>query len=357
MDSTNSGLCAVNGDKHLRLEKDVDLRDHSTMRVGGSARWFAEVNSVAEVECAYAWAAERNIPVYAIGSGSNIIWSDAGYSGLVLKNRIRGFHVLSQQYDQVEIWLGAGEILDEVVARTTHMGLTGMECLSLIPGTCGGAVIQNSGAYSQEISQVLQSVDAFDTISCKVVVLETEACNLGYRSSRFKDEEPGRHVILGLTVKLQTGPAKQTTYPALLAMLGDRSSCSSADLRAAVISIRKSKLPDPAVVPNCGSFFTNPVLRAKDVNLAPLSNAQAPLHLLETGECKVPAAWLIEHSGFKDHSDAELGFGTWATQPLVIYATRQSSSGKLQQYSKLVKEAVLEKFGVKLIQEPVLVGC
>lgn len=355
MDSTNSGLYAVNGDRRLRLAQDVDLRDHSTMRVGGYARLFAEANSVADVECAYAWAAERHIPVYTIGSGSNIIWSDAGYSGLVLKNKIRGFHVLSRHDGEVEIRLGAGEILDGVVAQTTHMGLFGMECLSLIPGTCGGTVVQNSGGYGQEISQVLQSVDVFDTTSCKVVALKTEACNLGYRSSRFKDEEPGRHVILGLTVKLQTGPAKRTTYPALLAVLGDRNLCSSADLRAAVISIRESKLPDPAFVPNCGSFFTNPVLRAKDVNIA-LRNAQAPLHRLETGECKVPAAWLIEHSGLKGHSDAELGFGTWAKQPLVIYATRQSSSGKLQQYSKLVEEAVFEKFGVKLVQEPVLVG-
>jgi len=356
MDSSNSHSYAVKGDKRLQLEQDVDLRDHSTMRVGGPAKWFAEANSAADVECAYAWAAERGIPVYTIGSGSNVIWSDTGYAGLVLKNIIRGFQILSEQDGQVAIRIGAGEILDEVVARTTRIGLTGMECLSLIPGTCGGSVYQNSGGYGQEVSQVLQSVDAFDTISCKVVVLETEACNLGYRSSRFKNEEPGRYVVLGLTVKLQTGPANRTTYPALLAMLGDRSRCSSADLRAAVISIRESKLPDPALVPNCGSFFTNPILRARDVNVA-LRNAQAPLHLLETGESRVPAAWLIEHSGFKGHSDAELGFGTWATQPLVIYATRQSSCAKLQHYSKLVKEAVLEKFGIQLVQEPVLVGC
>jgi UDP-N-acetylmuramate dehydrogenase len=356
MDSTNSGLYAVNGDRRLQLEQDVDLRYHSTMRVGGSARFFAEANSIADVECAYNWAAERDISVYTIGSGSNIIWSDTGFSGLVLKNNIRGFQILSRQDNHVEIRLGAGEILDEVVERITHMGLTGMECLSLIPGTCGGSIVQNSGAYGQEISQVLQSVDVFDTTSRKVVALESNACNLGYRSSRFKDEEPGRHVILGFTVKLQTGPANRTTYPALLAMLGDRSHCSSAEMRAAVISIRESKLPNPAMAPNCGSFFTNPVLLAKDVNFA-LRNKQAPLHLLETGEYKVPAAWLIEHSGFKDHNNAELGFGTWATQPLVIYGTRQSSCTKLQQYSDMVKRAVLEKFGVKLVQEPVLVGC
>jgi UDP-N-acetylmuramate dehydrogenase len=355
MDSAGSGIYAVNGDKRLQLARDIDLRDHSTMRVGGNARFLAEANSVGDVECAYAWAAERSIPVYTIGSGSNIIWSDTGYSGLVLKNKIRGFHILSQQDGQVEIRLGAGEILDEVVARTTHMGLTGMECLSLIPGTCGGAIVQNTGAYSQEISHVLQSVDVFDTTSCKVAVLETEACHLGYRSSRFKDEEPGRHVILGFTVKLRNGPAKRATYPALLAMLGDQSICSSAELRAAVIRIRESKLPDPAVVNNSGSFFTNPVLLAEDVGDA-LRDEQAPLHLLETGEYKVPAAWLIERSGMKGHNNAELGFGTWATQPLVIYATRQSSCAKLQQYSKLIKEAVFKKFGVELVQEPVLVG-
>lgn len=355
MESTSSDLYAVKGDRRVQLEQDVDLTHHSTMRVGGSARFFAEASSTADVECAYAWAAERNIPVYTVGSGSNIIWSDAGYSGLVLRNKILGFHILSRHDDQVQIRLGAGEILDEVIARTTHMGLTGIECLSLIPGTCGGAIIQNSGAYGQEISQVLQSVEVFDTTSCQVEVLETSACNLGYRSSRFKDEEPGRHVILGFTVKLRTGYANKTTYPTLLATLGDRSCCSSADMRAAVISIRESKLPDPAIIPNCGSFFTNPVLLAKDVNVA-LRDEQAPLHLLDTGEYKIPAAWLIERSGFKDHNDAELGFGTWATQPLVIYAARQSSCTKLQQYSNIVKEVVFEKFGIHLVREPVLVG-
>jgi len=354
MDSAHSGLFAVSDEKRLQLKQDVDLRDHSTMRVGGSAKFFAEANSVADVECAHAWAAQRDISVYTIGSGSNIIWSDAGYSGLVLKNKISGFHVLSRHNDQFEIQLGAGEILDEVVARTTRMGLTGMECLSFIPGTCGGAIIQNSGAYGQEISQVLQSVDVFDTASYKVAVLKTKACNLGYRSSRFKNEEPGRHVILGFTVKLRHGPANRTTYPALLDLLGDRALYSSVDMRAAVISIRESKLPDPAMVPNCGSFFTNPILLARDVNTA-LRNDRAPLHLLETGKYKVPAAWLIERSGFKGHSDAGLGFGTWATQPLVLYAMHPSSCTKLQQYSILIKKAVLKKFGVNLVQEPVLV--
>jgi UDP-N-acetylmuramate dehydrogenase len=340
-------------DQRLELHQNVDLKDYSTMRVGGSARLFAKVRNVAEVDWAYRWAASTSTSICIIGSGSNIFWADEGYSGLVLHNEMRGFRAVSENDDTVELHIGAGEMLDDMVERSIQLGLTGLECLSLIPGTCGGAVIQNSGAYGMEISQILQHAEVYDTHTHQAVTLTRDSCGLRYRTSRFKNDEPGRYVILNLTVKLQRGPPTSISYPALLDVLDNVIAPTSAEIRSAVIAIRKGKLPDPAIVPNCGSFFTNPVI-SSDVVLAILRGARAPLYELEAGKYKVPAAWLIEHCGLKNHIDVKLGYGTWPGQPLVLFATRQSSCNNLLEYSMMIERAVKSQFHITLEREPVL---
>lgn len=346
---------ATHGSSCIQLERDVDLREHSTMRVGGTAKLFAKVHKAADVQCAYSWASKSGIPVCVIGIGSNIVWKDTGYAGLVLKNDIRGFEIISEKADSTDLKFGAGEIFDEVIERTVRMDLSGMECLSLIPGTCGGAIIQNSGAYGQEISQVLLSVEAYDSVLQKVIVLDKDACGFGYRSSIFKNSHHGRYVVLGFTVRLRRGHTKRPSYAALAALLVENESLSPADIRSAVVRIRKSKLPDPATVPNCGSFFTNPVLSQQEFYRR-LRHLEVPHQLADCGGYRVPAAWLIERCGLKGHYSEELGFGTWNNQPLVIFAGQKSSCTKLLAYSCLVGEAARVRFGVVLEREPVLMG-
>jgi UDP-N-acetylmuramate dehydrogenase len=348
-------LHAIHEQHHLRLIHDVELREHSTMRIGGSANFFAEVYSTADVRCAYIWAAEHNIPVTMIGSGSNIVWTDLGYAGLILRNHIRAFKIVSQGNGFTELHLGSGEILDEVVERTTQMHLTGMEYLSLIPGTCGGAILQNSGAYGQEISQTLVSVDVYDATTQKVIVLPKDVCNLSYRSSIFKYKESGRYAILGITVRLRRDHAQIPSHPALLASLCGKDRCSPADARSAVSRIRNSRLPDPATFPNCGSFFTNPIVSREDY--ASLSSGVIiPYQEVDGQRVKIPAAWLLEQCGFRDYSNAELGFGTWVGQPIVVFATRLASCKDLLQFSGLIKKAIAERFGIVLEQEPEVIG-
>lgn len=325
------------------------------MRVGGRAKWFVKLQRAADVHCAYSWASEHDIPVCVIGSGSNIIWTDAGYAGVVLKNDIRGFQIVDQGAETVSLHVGAGEALDEVIERTIKMGLSGMECLSLIPGTCGGAVIQNSGAYGQEISQTLLGVDVYDTISRKFVTLGKDSCDFGYRSSIFKNSRRGRYVILGFTARLRRGLMARPSNPALKDMFDEKNSLSPEDVRLAVIQIRRAKLPDPATVPNCGSFFTNPVLSPQGFEMK-LSQLEIPRQEEACGGSRVPAAWLIERCGLKGHYSQELGFGTWENQALVIFAGQRSSCAKLRAYSGLIERAVQERFGIALEREPMLMG-
>jgi UDP-N-acetylmuramate dehydrogenase len=347
--------CTVHGQHHPGLSRDVSLSEHSAMQIGGMAEYFAIANNAADIQCAYDWASKSRVPVVTIGGGSNIIWTDVGFAGLVLKNHIRGFRISSQGDGLIELHLGAGEILDEVVERTTEMNLTGMECLSLIPGTCGGAIIQNSGAYGQEVGQNLISVDVYDTITKRFTVLPKSACCLRYRSSIFKNEERDRYVVLGFTVRLHFGYAEMPSHPALLAALRGNSPYSPADIRSALIKVRSSRLPDPARVPSCGSFFINPLLtREKFASI--FSCVEIPHQMMDDGTIKVPAACLLERCGFKNHRNAELGFGTWYGQPLVIFAIGETSYKKLLEYSGMIRQAVQETFEILLEQEPITMG-
>ncbi|KAM0719455.1 hypothetical protein Q7P37_005360 [Cladosporium fusiforme] len=325
------------------------------MRVGGFAKLFTKAHKTTDVQCAYSWAARNGLPICTIGSGSNIIWTDAGHKGLVLKNDIRGLQITSEEAESMVLDFGAGEVLDEVIERTVKLGLSGMECLSLIPGTCGGAIIQNSGAYGQEISQVLLSVKAYDTLLRKAIVLDKESCGFGYRSSVFKDSQRGRYVILSFTVRLRRGLMERPSYPALAALLDENDPPSPAYIRSTVIQIRRSKLPDPATIPNCGSFFTNPVLTREELEQIP-HHLEIPHQVAADGRCRVPAAWLIEKCGLKGDYSRDLGFGTWKNQPLVIFAGRDSSCAKLLAYNGMVERAVRERFGIVLEREPVLMG-
>lgn len=339
----------------MEVRQDVDLDSHSTMGVGGRARFFATVRNAGDVHCAFVWAAERGVAVAVTGGGSNIIWSDGGFDGLVLKNQIRGCRVIQCGDGISRVFAGSGEQLDDVVEKLVRLGLTGTECLSKIPGTLGGAVVQNSGAYGQDISQSLIDVEVYDKIAGGTATLSKAACCLGYRTSIFKGDQSDRYTILGLTMELKTGDLRHITHPRLVQELGGCGPQSPALVRMAISEIRKSKLPDTAVVPNCGSFFTNPLLQMEANRVEP-PNDNIPHLVAGDGYIRVPAAWLIEQCGLKDHFDEGRGCGTWTGQPLVVYTKRKTSSKSIREFGDVIGRAVYEKFGILLELEPVVMG-
>jgi UDP-N-acetylmuramate dehydrogenase len=342
----------------MQMLENVPLSGFSTMRLGGPARYLAYATSRAEIAEALAWAAEHQLPVIMIGGGSNIIWGDAGYAGLVLVNQIMGYEVFEEDAENAYVTVGAGEEWDSVVARTVEQGYSGIEYLSLIPGTTGATPIQNVGAYGCEIKDVLVTLEAYDTQAGQSVTLRADECDFGYRMSRFKSTDKGRFFIVSVTLHLSRKNPQPPFYAALEGYFHQHNitSFTPQAIRDAVVAIRSAKLPDPKVTANNGSFFFNPII--DQVALVELTDVYPalPYWKLDDNRVKISAAWLVEQAGFKGAQDKETGMATWPTQPLVLVNEHATSTADLLKFKQKIVDAVQAKFGITLTQEPELIG-
>lgn len=338
----------------MNIQQNVSLAGYSTMGLGGQAAYLAGVASRAEVAEALAWARERKLPAVMIGEGSNIIWSDEGYPGLVLVDKIRGYELNDNGELGVYLTVGSGEPWDSVVQRTVDAELTGIEALSLVPGTAGATPVQNVGAYGQEISQTLVTIEAYDKQAGEFVTLPGGDCGFGYRTSRFKTTDHGRFFITSITLRLSRSRPLPPFYGSVQAYFDERgiTEPSPNDLRQAVIAIRTSKLPDPAVVHNTGSFFANPVIDQVRFKSLRGRYSMVPHWPAKDGRVKISAAWLIEQAGFKDYHDEKTGMATWPKQPLVLVNEHARSTADLLAFKKKIVDVVQSKFGITLEQEP-----
>ncbi len=340
----------------MNISQNVPLAKYSGMGVGGAAAYFCEAESKADVIDAITWAQSNNLPIIMIGYGSNVLWRDGIFNGLVIVNKILGYEVFQEDETNFYITIGAGENWDSVVERSVQAGLTGIEAMSLIPGTVGATPIQNVGAYGQDISQTLVTLEAYDSQAHEFVTLPISDCELGYRTSRFKSKDRGRFFITHLTLHLNKANPAQPFYPAVQSYFeaNNISEFTPTSVRKAVIYIRSSKLPDPKVVPNNGSFFYNPVISSDQYAILSESNTNISHWDLENDQVKVSAAWLIEQAGFKNFKDETTGMATWQNQPLVLVNEHAKSATDVLAFKQKIVDAVNAKFGIILEQEPEL---
>lgn len=341
----------------MNILENIPLSEHSTMRLGGAARYLVEITTKWEVGEAWRWATERGLPIIMIGGGSNIVWRDEGFAGLVMVNRIEGYEDYAEDEYSHYVTVGAGEVWDEVVRRTVEAGLTGIEALSLIPGTAGAMPVQNAGAYGQDVSQTIISIEVFDTTTGQLTIVPNEACGFGYRKSLFQTEYRNRFFITGVTFHLFASNPQPPYYGAIEQYFTDnppQGEITPQKIRDAVIAIRQAKLPDPAKVANNGSFFANPVVGRGQLTELLADYPDMPCWPTEDGGAKIPAAWLIEQTGFKDYHDPETGMATWPTQPLVLVNERAKSTADLLKFRDKIIAAVQAKFKITLTQEPEL---
>jgi len=335
----------------MNLLPDTTLSHYVTMRIGGPAKAVVEIHNEQELLEAIEYAKTNNLKFLVIGEGSNIVFGDKGFDGLVLVNKISGL-LIDKATGIVRI--GAGKNWHDVVTQTVQAGLIGIEAMALIPGTSGATPINNVGAYGQDISSVLQTVHAYDTQTQKFVEITNADCGFSYRNSMFKSSQYGRYIISSITLQLKTATSnyQPPMYPALQAELTRRDVFypSPDDVMQAVIAIRTIKLPDPHKLANTGSFFKNPIVPAQQAAQLLQQFPDMPHYPQADGTEKLAAGWLIEKAGLKDYKDR--GVWIYDKQALVLVNEHAQSFADLKFMIDKVTTTVTEKFGVTLQPEP-----
>jgi UDP-N-acetylmuramate dehydrogenase len=344
----------------LEVHEHVSLASLTSLGVGGSARFFARARNADDVSHALDWAARRGVPVTILGGGSNVVVADAGVDGLVVTPEILGQQVVGDD-GGVLVRVGAGEPWDGFVAACVERGWAGLECLSGIPGLTGATPIQNVGAYGQDVGACLVSVEVLDIRTLARSTLSRDACELGYRTSRFKGRDDARFVVLTATFRLRPDGAACLTYPEITRQLaGSTDPPTLAQVRAVVLATRrgKSMLLDPSDENgrSCGSFFLNPELtRAQADALAARSTTPPPGYPLADGRVKVPAAWLIEHAGFaRGQRFGTVGISSRHALALVCHAG--ATAAAVVEAAHRVRDGVWRVFGVELEPEARFIG-
>jgi UDP-N-acetylmuramate dehydrogenase len=349
----------------LVFQEHVALAPYTSLGIGGPARYFAEAETEFHVIEALEFAEARRLPVFILGGGSNLVVSDAGYSGLILRIALRG---ISHRQDGI-VAAAAGEDWDLFVHFCVTQNLAGIECLSGIPGTVGATPVQNVGAYGQEAGAAIISVKVWDRRRQKVVRLVSKECGFAYRTSVFNTSERQRYIILEVKYELRPGGRPLLSYPDLAGQFADQPMPPSlVAVRNAVLDIRRSKSmivrPEDPDSRSAGSFFRNPfvpaaiAIRAEET--ARRGNtlnkgAIMPQYPAPDGTIKLSAAWLIEHAGFaKGYSCGRVGISS--RQALALINRGGATAEELLNLMRDIQSAVRSAFGIDLVPEPEFVG-
>ncbi len=347
----------------MTIQENVPLAPLTTLQVGGAARHFSDLKREDEVREAAQFAKTRDLPLFVLGGGSNLVVADSGWPGLVLRVAISGI-THDTMGNAVLFSVGAGVNWDDFVAQTIVQNCAGVECLSGIPGSVGGTPVQNVGAYGQEVADTIESVRAFDLKQDRIVVLPKPACGFRYRTSIFNSTERGRYIILRVNYRLKRGGAPSLHYADLQKHFAERKTPPSlAEVREAVRAIRQAKgmliVPGDEDCRSAGSFFKNPVLseeQFKDLMARALSKGlEIPSYPALDKQRKVSAAWLVEHSGFsKGYAAGAAGISH--KHALALINRGDAHASDIVELKDKIQQGVQETWALRLEPEPVFVG-
>jgi UDP-N-acetylmuramate dehydrogenase len=336
------------------VEENISLKPFNTFGIDVYAKQFARFSSAAELQVLFEstkpQTSNHKLQTLILGGGSNILFTK-NYEGLVLKNEILGIKEVKEDPHHIYVQAGAGENWHQFVLHCIHNGWAGVENLSLIPGNVGASPMQNIGAYGVEIKDVFFSLEAFHIPDKKIVHFSANDCEFGYRESVFKRKYKNEFVITGVIYRLNRIPEFNTSYGAIAQELEKMNvkKLSIDAISKAVINIRSSKLPDPAIIGNAGSFFKNPEISNAQFSTL---NAQFPSivgYPLPNGNVKLAAGWLIEQCGWKGYRKGDAG--CHEKQALVLVNHGNARGNEIYDLSEEILKSVKDKFGVTLERE------
>ncbi|MGO9482573.1 MAG: UDP-N-acetylmuramate dehydrogenase [Candidatus Kryptoniota bacterium] len=348
----------------MDLKYGVSLADYTTIGLGGDAKYFISCRTIEEIRSAFQFAEKEKLPVQILGGGSNVVFPDEGFDGLVVKIDLKGIE-FNDDGDFTSVSARAGEIWDELVTTCVERNLSGVECLSGIPGSVGATPIQNVGAYGQEVKDTIVSVKALDRSSLELVEFSASQCEFGYRKSRFKENDKDKFVIVAVDYKLKKSGEPSIKYEELRDYLKSKRQSGDgvnlAAVRQSVLALRRKKSmvidQGDANSRSVGSFFLNPILSVVEfesfiVKLNLNGIKRAPSYKSGDG-IKISAAWLIENSGFYKGYKRD-GVGISANHSLAL-ANYSGTTNELLSLATGIENAVREKFGLILKREAVVV--
>lgn len=349
------------------LKSEVRLSDITTIKLGGTAKYFAQFNNIFELKELLLFAKNEKLPAQITGGGSNIIFPDEGYKGIVLRNHIKEFSYEVFGEDVI-LKVGAGNNWDEVVKFCVNEGFQGIECLSGIPGSTGATPIQNVGAYGQEVSDVILGIEAYRIEDNSLVTFNNHECGFGYRTSIFKREQKNKYIVTEVIFKLNLNREPNVRYKDLADEIQKDNSCNNLSntdklkfVREKILEIRRRKSmvvdSNDANTVSCGSFFLNPVLNEEEYKIFEENLFHFPLKpkifKTENGY-KIPAAWLIENSGF--HKGYNKNGAAISDKHSLALVNRGCTTGQLLELANEIESKVKQFFGIQLYKEPVIIN-
>lgn len=334
----------------MNLQQNVSLKPYNTFGIDARAAYFTTFSTADDIS---EILSDKKLPGKPIilGGGSNILITK-DIDGLVLKNEVKGLDLILEDDHHYYVKAGAGEKWDDLVQFCIRHNYAGIENLSLIPGNCGAAPMQNIGAYGVELKDVFSQLEAYQIEDGKTVLFTNNDCEFGYRDSIFKRQAKNQFIILNITLRLHKRPRPNTSYGAIPQEL-ERMGIKDVTIKAisqAVTNIRRSKLPDPAEIGNAGSFFKNPVVENKKFQALKMKFEDLPgFSSDKEGTTKIPAAYLIEKCGWKVYREGDAG--CHINQPLVLVNYGNATGRDIYQLSEKIKKSVHQKFGLDLERE------
>jgi UDP-N-acetylmuramate dehydrogenase len=334
----------------MQFFKNISLKNYNTFSIDAYAKFFAAFNSVEDLQNLFQSNEYKDEPKLFLGGGSNILFTK-DFDGLVLKNEIGGISIIHEEENYVYIKVGAGVNWHQFVLYCIHNNLGGVENLSLIPGNVGASPMQNIGAYGVEIKDVFYSLEAYHFTENRIVNFTLNDCEFDYRESVFKKQYKNQFVILNVTFRLNKTPYYNISYGAIEDELKKMhvEQLSIKAISDAVINIRTSKLPDPKLIGNAGSFFKNPEINEHELHELKRIKTDMPSYNINDDKFKIPAGWLIEKCGWKGYRKGDAG--CYDKQALVLVNYGNAKGSEISSLGEEIKKSVLNEFGLALETE------